>query len=38
MGIYGKALDIFEEISSENVVYLGPEYLYKLANIKHVNG
>lgn len=38
MGIYERALELFDSISSENVVYLGPEYLFMFASIKHFNG
>lgn len=38
MGVYERALELFDQISSENVVYLGPDYLSMLANIKHFNG
>jgi tetratricopeptide (TPR) repeat protein len=38
MGIYERALQLFDQISSENVVYLGPDYLFMLANIKHFDG
>ena len=38
MGIYERALELFDSISCENVVYLGPEYLFMFASIKHFNG
>ena len=38
MGLYTQALELFDEISSENVVYLGSEYLFMFAHIKHFQG
>lgn len=38
MGIYERSLELFNAIASENVVYLGPEYLHMLARIKHNRG
>jgi hypothetical protein len=38
LGVYERALELFDEISCENIVYLGPEYLYILASIKHSYG
>ena len=38
MGLHQRALELFDQISSENVVYLGPDYLSILAGIKHFQG
>jgi hypothetical protein len=38
LGIYERALELFDLISCENIVYLGPEYLYLFASIKHFYG
>lgn len=38
IGVYERALELFDSISSENLIYLGPEYLFILASIKHSYG
>ena len=38
LGLYERALELFDQISCENIVYLGPKYLGMLASIKQFQG